>query len=382
MAPRYQIRLKNLAGLQVALLTDWYRLEFTRKVNGVGGCTLEIDGNISVVDEFVLDGQIEIWRSDLAASPVIALYLEYEGFHRTEVRRTSEEGRATYSSVGLEYDNLLDRRAILYPSGSAQVGKAAFGETVMKEYVNENAGPGATSPPRLIDSGVLTGLTIQADGAAGLVWTGSRAYRNLLDVLVEIARDSGVDFGIVGTGPATFEFQAKASPWGADRTTVGLNPATGLNGAGNPPVIFSLPQGNMQAPSYSKDRRDEVNSVIVLGQGQEADRVLAERTDAAAIAESTWNRIEGTRQGNTEDTVAGLQSIGDEVLEALQAKEVFAFAGLQIPATLYGRDYFLGDLVTARYNTIEQNKKIVGVKITVQAGVENIVLELTDAPLT
>jgi hypothetical protein len=382
MAPRYQVRLKNLAGVQVAILTDWYDLKFHRKVNGVDSCTLEIDGNIAVLDEFVLDGQIEVWRSDLAADPVIPIYLEYEGFHRTEVRRTALDGRATFSSIGMGYDHLLARRIILYATGSAQADKAAVGETVMKEFVDENAGPGATSPPRLLSAGVMAGLTIQADGAAGAVWTGARAYRILLDILVEVARDSDVDFGIIGTGPATFEFQAQASPWGDDRTTTGLDPATGLNGAGNPPVIFSLPQGNMEIPLYSNDRRDEVTSVIVLGQGQEADRLLVERTDAAAIAESTWNRIERPRQGNTEDAVAGLNSIGDEALESLQAKEVFRFNGLQIPATLYGRDYFLGDLVTARYNDIERNKKIVGVQISVQRGVERIILELSDVPLS
>jgi len=382
MAPRYQVRLKNLLGVQVAILTDWYRLDFTKRVNGVDSYTLQIDGDLAVVDEFVLDGQVEVWRSDLAAVPVIPLYLEYEGFHRTEIRNTTNEGRSLYSSVGVGYDHLLARREILYASGDPGAAKTGVGETVMWEYVDENAGPGATSPPRLVSAGNFTGLTLRANTGAGAVWTGARAYRNLLDVLAEVAKESGVDFGIVGSGAALFEYRAQASPWGDDRTTVGLDPTTGLNGAGNVPVIFSLAFGNMQDPIYSNDRREEVNAAIALGQGQEADRVLVERLDAAAIAESTWNRIEGTRQANTEDTVAGLQSIGDEVLEALQAKEVFSFSALQIPALLYGRDYFLGDLVTARYQTIEQNKKIIGVTISVSQGVETINLELSDVPLT
>lgn len=381
MATRYQVRLKDVAGTQVAVLTDWYFLSFTHRVNGVGSQELRIDGDLSVVDQFVLDGQLEIWRSDIAASPVIPLYLEYEGFHRTEVRQTAPDGRSLFSSIGAGYDHLLDRRIILYPAGSAQAAKAAAGETVMKEFVDENAGPGATSPPRLLSPGVMTGLTIQADGAAGAVWTGARAYRNLLDVLVEVAKDSDVDFGIVGTGPATFEFQAKAAPWGADRTTTGLDEATGLNAAGNAPVIFSLGFGNMEAPRYSLSRIQEVTAALALGQGQEADRTIAERTDAAAIAESTWNRIEVSRQANSEDSVAGLQSVGDEVLAALQAKEIFAFDALQIPATLYGRDYFLGDLVTARYKDIERNKKIVGVTVSIQKGEETIKPELSDIPL-
>ncbi len=381
MAPRYSVRIKDVAGALVAEITDWYSLSFTHRVNGVGSYNLQIDGDLNVINQFVLDGQIEIWRSDLVASPVIARYLEYEGFHRTPVRQTTGDGRSLFSSIGANYDHLLTRRIILYPPGSVQVAKAAVGETVIKEYVDENAGPGATTPPRLLSAGNMIGLTIQADGAVGLVWTGSRAYRNLFDVIAEVGKESNIDFGIVGTGPATFEFQAKLAPWGDDRTTVGLNPATGLNAAGNAPVIFSLSFGNMDTPVYSLNRGQEVNAVLALGQGQEADRLIVERTNVVAIAESTWNRMEASRQGNMETAVAGLQSVGDEALEALQAKETFGFQALQIPSTLYGRDYFLGDLVTARYKNIERNKKIVGVTVTVAEGNENISLELSDVPL-
>lgn len=380
MTTRYQVRLKNPAGAVVAIRDQWRVLEYNLKLNGVGSHSLELDGELDVVDLFELDGQLEIWRRDIAASPQIPWTLDYEGFHRTDARWTINTGESLYASRGRQYADFLARRIILYPPESSQAAKNAAAETVIKEYVDENGGPGATSPPRLLAAGTFAGLVIEVDAAGGLNWAGDRAYRNLLDVLQEIAAGANVDFGVVSTGPATFEFQAKAEPWGDDRTTVGLDPVTGLNGAGNPPVIFSLDRGNMQTPRYVLNREEEVNAAIVLGQGIAADRVVIQRIDAVAIADSPWNRREGEKMANQESTTAALQDAGDAMLDKLQGRETFTFATLQIPGLLYGRDYFFGDQVTARYKTIERNKQIVGVKIVVSEGEETIDIELGDVP--
>jgi hypothetical protein len=357
-------------------LTDRKKLDFERKLNDIGKITLIIDGESSNVALFDLDSQIEIWRCDADAG--IVWYKEFEGFHRDEQRETKDNGDSLYTSVGVGYNDLLDRRDILYSSSSAYTDKSAAGETAMKEYVDENAGPGATSPPRLLESGVTTGLSIEADAAAGAVWTGPMAFKNLLSVLQEISKSAALDFGIVGIGAALYEFRVKASPWGADRTNVGLVHATGLNGAGNPPIVFALEYGNMINPVYSLSRSKEVNAVISEGQGLSGNRLLTLRTNAGAIAESPWNLRESSRGANDEYTTAQQQSGGDAYLEDNQAKEIFTFDVMQIPSCLYGRDYFFGDLVTARYKNIERQKKIIGVNITLENGKEDIKLELSD----
>ncbi len=394
MAARYQIRLKDQAGAVVAILTNWRTLTYTRRVNGVDQHSLEIDGDLPVVDLFDLDGQVEVWRSDVAAGggafpymfpfvlgepfAPIDWYLDYEGFHRTPIQ-FHVGGLSGFTSVGVGYDHLLARRAILYRVKSAGAAKSGAGETVMKAYVDENAGPGATAPPRLF-AGIFPDLAIEADGGAGATWEGDRGLRALLDVLKEIADATTVDFGVVGAGAATFEFQAKARPWGKDRTTVGLDPLTGLNAAGNAPVIFSLEFGNMEDPSFAVVRTEEITAAIVLGQGGEGNRVIEERT-SAATADSPWNRIEGVANASQEAAAAGLDAVGDAVLDRLQAKESFQFGFMQIPSTLYGREYFLGDTVTARYKTREANVQIVAVNVTVAQGQgETIGVELANVP--
>ncbi len=133
----------------------------------------------------------------------------------------------------------------------------------------------------------------------------------------------------------------------------------------------------MGTPIYSLQRRSEVTSAIILGQGRGNDRVVEERT-STAISASTWNRIESVRNANQEAQTGGLDDFGDAILAKLQAKEDFQFQVIQTDGAKYGRDYFLGDLVTARYKDIERTKQIVAVTIEVTAGEESINVDLGD----
>jgi len=374
MGSRYQVRLKNQGGSVVAIFDDWSFLSFSHEVNGPGTHRFVIRGDDDRIDLFELDGQLEIWRSDLAND--IDWYLEKESFHRTQLRQTFENGRKHFTSFGRGYLDLLNRRHILYNAGNAYSSKSGAGETVIKAYVDENAGPSANDVNRL-RNGVFAGLSIQADAANGTNWDGARAYANLLYSCAEIARETLVDFDVIGVGAALYEFRVYNGQRGSDRSTDGLDPATGLNGAGNVPVLFSLGYGNMGEPSYSSARVGEGNVVAVLGGGLEDDREVVIREDVSAVADSPWNDIEMTRQGGDQST-SELNSIGDEMLKKFQAEEAFSFAPLQVPSTLYGKDYFLGDLITGVYDDISRDKKILSVNISVDENGEKISIDIGD----
>lgn len=374
MTSRYQVRLKSAAGSVVAIFDDWSFLSFSHEENGPGTHRLTIDGADSRVDLFELDGQIEIWRRDIEND--IDWYLEKESFHRTDLKQTFENGRQQYTSFGRGYADLIARRHILYKAGTSFVAKSGVGETVIKEYVDENAGPSANNVNRERD-GVFTGLSIQADAANGTNWDGSRAYRSLLEACQEVATETGVAFDVVGVGAALFELRVYDGQRGADRSIAGLDPSTGLNGAGNAPVTFSLGYGNMGEPSYSLGRVGEANVIAVLGAGIEDDREVVLRTDPVAMVDSPWNDIEVTRQGGSQST-SELNSTGDETLERLQAEENFSFRPLQVQSTLYGRDYFWGDLITGVYGGISRDKKILKVSVSVDEGGEDISVILGD----
>lgn len=377
----YKIRLKNQSGVLVAEFDSWRSLSFSHIINSPGACRIEINATDERTALFELDGQIEVWRRNLDVG--LDWYIEWEGFHRTANDLIQQNNNESFVSYSLGYLTLLNRRHIMYYSGTSQTDKSAVGETVIKEFVNENAGPGALSANGRL-GGVnanIAGLSIEADQANGSSWEGARTFKNLLTVVNEIAIKTGVDVEIVGINNAEYKFRVHDGQRGKDRTLVGLD-SFGLNGAGNTPVIFSLGFGNMAIPIYSINRSTEVNAVYVLGQGEASSRAIVLREDLNAIADSPINRIEVIKNATQESTTDGLNSVGDEALVEFQKKETLRFTALQLSGTFYGKDYTWGDLITARYRNSEFNKKIIDVRVVVsntQSG-ESITLEFADIP--
>ncbi len=384
MAARYEILLKDTTGAVVARFDNWISLEIHRRINAPGSHSLVLNGLDGRCALFVLDGQVEVWREDVAASPAIARYREYEGFHRTSGRSRGERNQNIFISKGPGYEDLLRRRIILNTLGSPQAQKGPIpAETAMKEYADEQAGPGAVNPPRLFETGVTAGLTIQFDAGTGGWWYGDRSFRNLLEVEQDIAISYDMWFDVIGTGPATFQFRASVLPYGADRTIVGLNPATGLNAAGNRPVVFSDALGTAKNPEYYLVRDEEGNRCLSLGPGAGAGRLLSHFIPAPDPGlDSPWNNCEIKIQSAD---LIGFPAIDDKAVTALklsQYRENFNFEVEQAEPYLYGRDYFFGDRVTAVYENIVRTRTIVGVTITIgraEAGLSEIIdLELSD----
>jgi hypothetical protein len=387
VASRYYIRLKNQQGKQVAVFDNFAYVEISKKLNDVGSYALRFDSDDDDrYSLFELDGQLEFYRAVLNQSTVRSEWRkEWEAFHRKQRRVTDANGARHFESIGVGYNDLIARSIVAYKEGTIRADKNAFAETVMKEYVEENCGPTAdeTVVGRLYQGG-FPNFIVESTTGAGVLWTGGRAYENVLDVIKDIASMSGIDFAVIGNGDAQFLFKAFTGQMGEDRTTNELNPTNGMNGAGNAPVIFSIEHGSMQEMEYELDRTSEANVVVVMGKGDGSTRTTVTRSREAAIADSPWNRREISRAAASYDDdleTYSLNTFGDEVLEENKAKETFSFVPMQSDALVYGLDYGLGDRVTAIYRGVSFHKKIVGVKITISPGDGEVVeLEFANVP--
>lgn len=371
----YRVNVKDTSGSLVCVFESWQTMTLTKALNSVGTFTMKINGDDVKIPLLELDGQIEVWRKPTGES----WYLEWEGLIRSQRRSTSEAGERTLELQAYSYNHLLQRRIIAYREGTAYAEKSDAAETVMKAFVDENAGPSATNPPRIGD-GVIPGLSIQADTSLGGLWEGSRAFKNLLEVCIEISYANHIDFDVIGVGAGLFDFRTYYPYRGDDRTNTGLDPETGLNSSGNPPVIFSLYSNTMTAVEYNSDRASETNRVYVLGAGETTSLLVETVDNSTAIAESTWNQCEGTASASSETSATALEAYGYAMLYQLRAKDVVSFSVLQQPSLIYGRDYFVGDLVTAVYDEFVFNKKIVSANISVDyQNQESIQLGFDDA---
>jgi len=338
----WQVVLRDaLMGKVVATFDQRLEWTLTREINAAGSFGFHINGDDARVALFDLDSQVEFWVTDPENG--IAWRKEAEFFHSDYDYYTDASGARHFVSMGKGYVDLLNRTINQGKAGSAGSAKAGQAETVIKAYVDEQAGPGAGARAR-------SGLTIQIDTMSGNAINIQRSYRNLLEICHDVAAIGGGDFDVVGThasqaGPATFDFRWYLGQRGDDRRLT---------------VIFSEGYGNMAEPRLEVRRSQVRNWAFVAGQGEGAARETVLRQDALSIGLSPWGQREvfvdarEVEAGNT----AALNDKGDTTLAENLATVAFSFKPVQSPGCLWGRDYFLGDLVTARYQNTDYERKI------------------------
>lgn len=404
MAATYQVWIKNRAGTRVAVLTDETgpasgightqirSLYLTHLENHAGSFMLQIDGRSRLVPMFQTDCQLEVYRRVLNSYPASDWYLEWEGFFIGEERRIDSNGDKIFIAHGVGYLDLAFREEISYYATTAYTDKSGDGETVIKEFVEENIGSGAVvnvSAGRLY-SGVRLGLTVEADQGRGSTWDGQRSWKSLGKTIQEIAIKCGLAFDIVGTGAATFEFRVYEGQRGEDRSIQGLVSSSGLNSAGNPPIVFSDKKRNMRNVVYSKHHGSEINTFNVLGRGDDASREITLVENAEGIAASdyededgnlivtNWNRRVDSLNAFQQTAEASREDVGEAELAERVPKETFTFEPVQSRSLAYGVHYSWGDVMTAQIDDIVRHKKLIGVKITLNNNGENIQHDFSD----
>lgn len=360
MTTEYQIRVKDVAGATQAIVTDFLSLAYVKRVNEPGLGSFVLHGDHAAIDELVDKGQVEFWRRNQAQG--VDWYCDFYGLYREPDRSGGRPGRFVGYCPGQM--DMLRWRTVAWKAGTAD--RSAFtsdpAETIMKTLVAYNAGSSATTGNGRIRTGTITGIATESDGGGGNSTDWYCAFDNLLGTLQDLALIAGGDFDLVKTGAQAWEFRWYATRLGTDRSAS---------------VIFSLEYDNMANPQYRTRRMAERTVAIVGGQGEGSLRQVGVRTGPNYAAS---NDIEMFTDARNVSSTAGLQAKGDAELEKARAYDEFRFDVLQTAVSLYGKHYFLGDLVTAvnPFTGASLEKKIVGVAVTVQDGAESIQVETAD----
>jgi hypothetical protein len=345
MAPQYRIVLKTAAGAKVADVTDFLSLAYTKQVNAPGLCQFNLDGNHAAISLLELDGQVEVYRRDQVQD--INWYVDFYGLYRG-TEQTSKAGLDSFTAFCPGQMSFLGRRHVFYAAGTANRTEfaAVAAETVMKVLTNYNACANATTGNSRLRNGAITGLSIASDSAGGNTISWSCAWKNLLEQLQAIAMIAGGDFDLVKTGAQTWQFRFYSGQLGTDRSAT---------------LTFALEYGNMADPVYRLMRMDEKTVAIIGGQDTGANRAIRTRNgpDYAAA-----NDIELFVDGRNDNTNAKLDARGDAALDKAAARNEFKYAVLQTPSSLYGKHYFLGDLVRAKYKSVNVTQQVYAVSVS------------------
>lgn len=349
MSVQYRLDLKTTAGVLVAQVQDVAgTLTYRKRVNEVGLLQFALKADHTAIAYLSDKAQVEVWRRDTGMG--VAWHCDYYGLVRTTQYTYPTSGPELYQVWAPSQLSMLGWRIVAWAAETANRSKftMAKAETIMKTLVTYNAAASATVANGRLREGAITGLTVQADGAAGNTLDYACAYANLLGSLQELARIAGGDFDLLTTGAGAWNFRWYTGQLGTDRSAT---------------VAFALERGNMASPVLTDSRTDESAVCIVGGQGEGSARTTAVRTGTNYNV--TTNNIEFFRDARDRTTSAGLNAAGDEALDSAERKREFAFDIVETPALVYNRDFYLGDLFTAKYRGVTDTVKFQGITVSV-----------------
>jgi hypothetical protein len=314
-------------------------------IDATGARVAELDdyAQATIIPRFLAIGA---WRLEAARTPAAELLL-LDGYGIQFVRDTTvvlsgpvrervREYRATaegfvdgYTFTGPdELVYLADRLAHPQPAASAPPYsstaydvRTGVASTILRQYVDVNAGPSAIAARR------VTGLTLGADPVVGTSITGRARWQNLFDLLVELATIAGVGFRL------------------ADRTFEVYDPVDR-----SATVKLSVALGSLRGVTYT-ERASRANYVVVGGGGEGTARTIVE--DSVPTEITRWGRIETfvDRRDTTNTTELG--EAADGALEDGAAVRGFKLDLAETEATTPFADYNLGDLVSVTVDGVE-----------------------------
>lgn len=358
MADIYEVALYDSYGVQQAVLQGWEYLEFTQRLNKPWNHNIRFELSAEDSDDPIttilrssmdVDWIIRVRRTDPVTNEVAVVY---EGFNRTIVDQVKATGAVIFNLYGTGYTELLTRRIVLPPTGYEDSSYAGNAETVLKNFVNDQA-VNPADPDRIIP-----GLSIETTANLGKYVEHTARYTNLLTVVKKIAEDGEIDFGIVGGTVVGTYLLRTAILWGEDKTST--------NTYGNDPVIFSTYHGNMSIPIFSRNRSEERNCVYVGGMGEGVNRRILTRS-TARIQDSALNRREAFLDARQSRKDADLSMEGDFYLNDKAYLPTLSFNVEQTESCRWLQHWSLGDLVSAIYYDYVFAEKIISVTVRVGA---------------
>ncbi len=365
MTIEYAVVIKTRAGAPLYVLTGqangFRQLSYKKQLNDVGLLMFDLDANHAAIAYLEQDGQVEVWRRDIANS--LDWTSDFETLFVDEERSSDDDGNSVFRAICVGNLDFLAREVVAWPDNVANrsLFTAQKSSTIMTNLVTYNAvAASATTGNSRIYTTDLANITCEADDVSGNVITYACGKAPLLEALQDVARIGDRDFYLVRTSAQAWQFRTD-NYLGTDRSST---------------VTFALNYGNMSNPVLRRNRLTEKTKALVGGQGTDSTRTYVTRTGTNYNA--TYNSkvvfVPATQYSDSN----GLNAEGDVRLDELRAKDDLQWNVIQTSGSSYGIHYFLGDLVTGYYQGVTATKQISAVSITFAPGndrVETIQIE-------
>lgn len=355
----YEIWLARDDGTRLALVDTVGHFSYTRTVNNWGRFSLTLPVGF---DRTLLayDNRVLIWRQPVGG----AKYLDFEGLIRYRETRQDRNGNLVRTIQGASLEYIAAGRVVAYLSGSAQADQTDQADDMLKVLARQNFGASATDTTRAISA---TYYSTAADLALGPSLTVAMSYRNVLDVMRDIAnaaRTAGTEvyFAIVPTSETAFEFRTYTGQPGTDRTS---------STSGGP--IFGPEYGNMEQGLLTEDAFNEVNYAFALGQGQGSNRIVQTASDTTRTGRSLFGLREGKTNASLQSSSSGVTAMAQALVVAGRPVQTFSARLINGPGSVYGKDWSFGDRLPISFDGRQFSALVRAVTVTVDdSGKETI----------
>jgi len=350
---KYYAIIKDSVGSSVAMINDFYTLNYQLRVDGqIGAFSMQVSTKyIALFNVNKKDYRVQIWRSINNMTPVL------DG--KTEFLITKWEITRDYIIVvGNSVQELLSRRIIAYPANqstySVWTGNAG---DIMKRIVRTNFTSAILASRDGNDAyaDISAYLSVAGDYGDGVLMTKSASRQNVLDVINDIASTSYEQgtwiAGIITSNGSTFLFDTY--------TTFG--------------IVRTLPMseliGNIDNVVLTYDLSGQKSFVVAAGQGVEQARVIATAFAETRATASVLNRIETFIENGQISNVNALTTLARQELQYARGIQYIQCNLTITPTFIRGIHYNIGDTLIINFNNQQFTMRLDVVEISIQNNV-------------
>lgn len=332
-------------GQLVCMLDNYRELSWSHAVNEVGGYYIGIYGG-SPQAELIKRNQLVIVRRYNG----FYWYQEWVGVQLQADYSMFSNGNTQIIFSGDDLNSFLRRRIVDYPKDTPYSSKSGYTQDVMAAYALENIGSGANNSSRRSGYGGMTGYQVATVGGSGggAMWEGDRSGQVLLTVMRDLTKfaeqnNKPTDFRTIYNG-GNIILNVYNGRYGTNRSTYGMNLTTGLNAAGQVPVVWQKALNNIDE-LRTKEGGAETNVIVVLGEDSSGGEQYEVVQDSSRIDGNRINRWEKEVSAPTNE-LDTYQPIGQEWLYDYRVANSVTATYRPGYTARYGYDWFGGDLIT------------------------------------
>ncbi|NFD28783.1 hypothetical protein EXN57_01945 [Clostridium botulinum] len=335
------IRVINQSFNLLGEIDDYESLIFIRRFFKVGEFELHINIDKQNTDKLQEDNII-----------LLGAYFNKVGIIEYIDKSTSEDGKEQLVIKGPTLKGITKRRLIIPPMGQGYDNAKGSQETIIKQYVNNNA----VNP---VDKDrIIPNLVIAEDKQRGKQDAWRARYENLSDKIIEISEYSQLGWDI------TLDIEQNKLVFDVIE---GINLTADQEE--NPPVIFSVDFDNIKNKHFLKNLMNYKNVGYAGGKGEAEERLIQQIGETNGLS-----RRETFIDCNQVEDVTEVKSMGEQKLEEYKAIETFESSVIPSGSFNYMQDWDLGDIVTVidRKWGIALNTRVTEVKEIYEVGGFNL----------